>query len=170
MSWVSRLFSRRRIYGDLSAEIKEHLNEKIDELVASGMSRKEATQTARREFGNVTLLEERSREVWQWPSIESFFADIRFALRMLRKYPGFTAVAVITLALGIGANTAIFSLLDGLVLRDLAVPHPEQLAHFGAHAPGDDYPLVSLPMFEEITRDQKAFSGTFAWWGDGVFN
>ena len=117
MNWISQLFSLRRLNADLSAEIEEHLNEKIDELVTSGMSREEATLTARREFGNVTLLEERSREVWQWPRLESFFADIRFALRMLRKSAGFTAVAVITLAIGIGANTALFSVINGEIGR-----------------------------------------------------
>ena len=128
MNWLTQLFSRRRLYGDLSAEIEEHLSEKIDELVAGGMSRAEATRTARREFGNVTLLQERSREVWQWPRLESFVADIRFALRMLRKSPGFTAVAVLTLALGIGANTAIFSVADTLLLRSLPFHRPDRIA------------------------------------------
>ena len=96
--------------------------------------------------------------------------DIRFGLRMLSKFPGFTAVAILTLALGIGANTAIFSLLDGLVLRDLPVPHPEQLVRFGVHAHGDPFTALSFPMFEEIERDQKVFSGMFAWSGDAVFN
>jgi predicted permease len=170
MNWVKQLFSRRRLYNDLSEEIQEHLDEKIEELVAGGISRKEATAVARREFGNLTLTEERGREVWQWPSIENLFMDVRYGLRILRKNPGFTAVAVLTLALSIGANTAIFSLLYSLTLRNLPVPHPEQLVRFGAHAQDDPYTALSVPMFEEFARGQKLFSGVFAWDGDGVLN
>src|SRR5260370_32091690 len=109
MNWFKQLFSRRRLYNDLSEEIQAHLEEKIEELVATGMPRKEATAAARREFGSVTLIEEDSRQVWQWPSIENFLMVIRFGLCVLRKNPGFPPRAVLTFALGIGANTAIFS-------------------------------------------------------------
>src|SRR5260370_23482229 len=97
MNWFKQLFSRRRLYNDLSEEIRAHLEEKIEELVASGIPRKEATAAARREFGNVTLIEEDSRAAWQWPSIESFFTDVRYGSRVRRRSPGPTAVMVLTL-------------------------------------------------------------------------
>ena len=92
----------------------------------------------------------------------NFLRNLRYALRQLLKSPGFTTVAIITLALGIGANTAIFSILDGLILRELPVPHPNQIVNFGAHTPGAHYGSLSLPMFEEIARNQTVFSSMFA--------
>jgi hypothetical protein len=106
MSWLRQLLSRRRVYKDLSEEIQEHLEEKIEELVAGGMSRKEATAAAHRAFGNVTLTEEDSRNVWRWPSVEELLAD-HHGLRSLRHNPMFTAVALLTIAIGIGANTTV---------------------------------------------------------------
>ena len=158
MNWFSKLFSRRRLYSDLSTEMTAHLQEKTDALVASGMPRDEATRAARREFGNATLLEERSREVWQWPSLESFLADIRFAFRMLRKSPGFTAVAVLTLALGIGANTALFSIVNGVLLNPLPFPDPDGLVTVAASKPNFARGSISYPNFLDWRRVNQCFS------------
>ncbi len=183
MNSIKQLFSRRCLYGDLSQEIREHLEEKIDELVASGMSREEATHAARREFGNATLIEERGREVWQWPSIENMLMDVRYGLRMLRRTPGFTAVAILTLALGIGANTAIFTLIDAVMLRTLPIRDPERVAVFrwtAKHDPnyhgygswGDCGPggngtgcSFSVPLFKSMRAQADVFSGLTAFTG-----
>jgi putative ABC transport system permease protein len=159
MNWFKQLFSRGRLYDDLSEEIHEHLEEKIEELVASGMPRKEAAAAARREFGNVTLMEEDSRRVWRWPSIEDFFMDVRYGVRMLRKNPGFTAVAVLTLALGIGANTAVFGVVNAVLLRPLPFKQPSRLMMLFEGIPKLGFPKMgfSAPDLAVFERAQKSF-------------
>lgn len=127
MGWLQQLFSRRRRYDELSETIREHLDEKIADLMDRGMTREQAERTARREFGNVTRIEERSREVWQWPTLESIWADVKFAQRQLRRSSAFSVTAVLTLALGIGVSTAIFSLIESFLLHPLPYPDANRL-------------------------------------------
>jgi hypothetical protein len=142
MSWIPNIFRRGKLYDDLAEEIRLHIEERAEQLMGEGMSRREAEQEARRAFGNRTVLEERSREVWQWPTLESIWDDARFALRQLRRSSGFTIVAVLTLALGIGANAVVFSLLNALVLRPINVPGGQnlyQIERGKGHSPGMSY-------------------------------
>jgi predicted permease len=131
MNWFGQFFTRQRRYNELSESIREHLEEKIADLMDRGMTREEAERAACHEFGNVTLIEQLSREVWLWPTLESMVADVRFALRQLLNSPGFTITAVLTLALGIGATTAIFTLMQQVMLESLPVARPDQLWRLG---------------------------------------
>ena len=107
MDWIPQIFRRRKFYEDLSEEIRLHIEERTEQLMCDGMSAEDAAQAARRAFGNQTLLEERSREVWQWPRVETFILDIKFGVRQMLRNPGFTIVAVLTLALGIGDRKSV---------------------------------------------------------------
>jgi len=152
MRWFQQFFSRRRLYDELSESIREHLEEKIEDLIEDGMSREKAEQAARRQFGNVTLIEEQSREVWQWPALESFWANIKYALRQLRRDPGFTVTVIFTLALSIGANTAIFSIVNALMLKSLPYPHPERMGTIFTRVSG----LMSWEERHKVNYEQWA--------------
>ena len=127
MQWLKQLFTRRRRYDELSESIREHLEEKIADLMDDGMTRADAERSARREFGNVVVIEERSREVWQLPTLESIWADLGYAACKLRKSPGFTITCLLTLALGIGANTAVFSTINKILVHPLPYRDPGRL-------------------------------------------
>jgi predicted permease len=170
MTWMNQLFSRRRMYGELSEEIREHLEEKIDELVAGGMSRDEATYTARREFGNATLIEENGRDVWRWLRIEALLADVRYGLRMLLRNPVFTAVALVTISIGIGANAAVFSVVNSVLLKPLNYPHPQELVSLHQLAPGAaglaDFRnglLLSPSMYFTYSEQNRSFQSLGVW-------
>src|ERR1039457_6693080 len=142
MNWMPTIFRRRKLFDDLSEEMRLHIEERVEQLKGEGMSPKEAERQARIAFGNLALAEERSREVWQWPTLESIWADVRFALRQLRKSPGFTITAVLTLTLAIGANAVVFGVLNALILRPLNVPQAESLViiQHGSETAPHSYP------------------------------
>jgi predicted permease len=166
----SRFFFRNRRYDDISVSIQEHIDERIDELLEEGMSRDEAERTARRDFGNVTLLRERSREVWQWQRLESLLVDLKHVCRRLRRSPGFAITVVLTLAIGIGANTAVFSVLNSVLIRPLPYPEPQQLVAIRMNAPGApgladfrDELRLSASMYLTFAAHNRTFQSMGVW-------
>ena len=167
MRWVRQLFSRRQRYDDLSVSIQEHLEEKTEELMESGLPREEAMRRARREFGNVTLIEEQGREAWQWPAVESVWADVRYGLRQLRKAPGFAIAVAVTMALGIGANTAIFTLVHAVLMKSLPVGDPQSLYRLGDKQEGSltaglqnengDFDVFSYRLYRHLRESTPEF-------------
>ena len=132
---LRKLIFRKHADDDLDEEIQQHMAERTAALIEQGRNPEEAAREARRSFGNITLARERSVEVWQWRWLENLWADLRFALHQLRKSPGYTLTAILTLAIGIGANAAIFTLVDDVMLRSLPVSHPNELVQIGYRSP-----------------------------------
>ena len=129
------MFERKRSAKDFADEIKAHLELEADELRSEGSSDEEARRKARLEFGNVTAAQERFNAKGRWVRLEKVLRDVRFALRSLRQSPGFTATAILTLALGVGANTAVFSVMNAVLLRSLPVSDPDRVVYLRTSNP-----------------------------------
>jgi predicted permease len=159
---VIGLLRRRRLNEDLDAEIQSHLDMQIADNVRQGMTLEEATYAARRRFGGVDQIKETYRDRRGWPIIETTLQDVRFAMRVLRRSPVYTVVMILTLAIGIGANTAIFSLVDAVIIKMLPVKNPEQLFAIDTYNLRGERINFSYPLFQHLRANTHTFTGVFA--------
>jgi predicted permease len=150
-------FFRKRMLSDLEQGMRDHIEIETQDNIERGMSPADARYAALRKFGNVGRIKEESREAWGFIWLEQFMQDIRYGMRGLRKSPGFTIVAVLTLALGIGANTAIFSVVQGVMLAPLPYREPDKLVMVWQSNRNAPHISVSLPDFRDWQRDTHAF-------------
>jgi MacB-like protein len=165
---LDMLFHRERYQRDLDEEMRLHLDLRRQQQIASGLAPDAASRSAHRRFGNATLLREKSHAAWGWGWLETFLQDAGYGLRSMLRTPAITVVALISLALGIGANTAIFSFLDAVMLRSLPVKDPQQLVKLGDDdwdGITDSYACVELysyPFYRQFQRKNQVFSDTAA--------
>jgi predicted permease len=148
---------RKRMLEDLDQNIRDHIEMERQDNIERGMSPEEARYAALRKFGNVIRVTEETREVWSFIWIEQLFQDVRYGVRALLKNPVFTIVAVLTLALGIGANTAIFSVVEGAVLAPLPYPQPDRLVMVSESRPSLKQLDISYPDFRDWQRNARSF-------------
>ncbi|PYY01228.1 MAG: hypothetical protein DMG64_14960 [Acidobacteria bacterium] len=162
------LFNRQEKDSDLNDEIQSHLNMAIKDRTQNGQTVRDARNSALKDFGNVLLVKQATREMWSGASLEAFWQDLRYGARMLAKSPGFALIAILTLALGIGANTAIFSVVNGVLLNPLPYPHPEQIVSLFTEMPNFKNGSISYPNFEDWRRMNRSFSSiaAYAWRDD----
>src|SRR5690348_13146800 len=170
--WWSKILRglhlRRGLDEDLSDEMRAHLELMTDDNVDRGMRDDEARAAARRHFGNLTRTQEKAREAWQFPRLETIAQDIRYGLRGIRKAPGFALVVILTLALGIGANTAIFSVVYSVLLRPLPYPHGERLVRLGEATAQAQGIAVTWANFQHWRMENSAFEDMAAITGAGM--
>src|ERR1700742_3752956 len=163
MNFFSKMLRRKT---DLVEELNTHLRMAVAERVARGESQENAERAALREFGNVPLVADVTRERWGWLRLENFVHDTRHALRQLWRTPGFTITAILTLALGIGANAAVFTLVNAVLLKNLPVADPKALVrvgdqpeccqYSGPNADGD-YAMFSTDTYEQMKKNTPEF-------------
>ena len=168
------LGKREHLNSEIDEEMRDHMRRRIDANIAKGMSPEQASREARLRFGNPTVMKERVDAEDAAVGVDSLLRDTRYALRGFAKNPGFTIIAISTLALGIGANTAVFQLVDAVRLRSLPIQRPEELAEVRFEHTTPDfvwdgaYAHFTVPMWQEIRNHHEPFSGIFAWRPAGV--